>query len=142
MTPHESSSSNAVWSATDLTGSPHEAPDKPQRVRAMFAGIARSYDLNNRLHSLGRDQAWRRAAVRMAGIGPGDHVLDGAGGTGDLAEAACRARPERVVGVDFTEPRQNLIVDVSNGLGHGLSEIAALVAVSKFKSLVLSGACP
>ena len=50
----------------------------------MFAAIAPRYDLNNRLHSLGRDQAWRRAAVRLARVRPGDRVVDVACGTGDL----------------------------------------------------------
>ena len=48
----------------------------------MFASIATSYDLNNRLHSFGQDQAWRRKAVRLASVKPGDAVLDVACGTG------------------------------------------------------------
>ncbi len=104
MTRSDSSSSDAVWTATDLAGNPHEAVDKPERVRAMFAAIAGRYDLNNRLHSFGRDQAWRRKAVALAGVGPGDRVLDVACGTGDLTEAIARARPASVIGVDFTEP--------------------------------------
>lgn len=69
----------------------------------MFASIAPSYDLNNRLHSLGRDQAWRRFAVRQAGPKPGDEALDVACGTGDLTQALARAGCRRVVGVDFTQ---------------------------------------
>ncbi len=68
----------------------------------MFAAIAPSYDLNNRLHSLWRDQAWRRAAVRFSGLQPGDRVLDVACGTGDLAMAFRRSGAAHVVGVDFT----------------------------------------
>lgn len=93
-----------AWSASDLDGDPHQADDKARRVRQMFAAIARSYDLNNRLHSFGRDQAWRRKAVHLCAVQPTDEVLDVACGTGDLAEAFCDARPRRVVGVDFTEP--------------------------------------
>lgn len=70
----------------------------------MFAAIAPSYDLNNRLHSLWRDEAWRRAAVRFSGLQPGDRVLDVACGTGDLAMAFRRHRAGRVIGVDFTPP--------------------------------------
>ena len=70
---------------------PHGDPDKARRVRAMFAAIAPAYDLNNRLHSLGRDRAWRRAAVEMADVQPGDRVLDVACGTGDLTIAFQRA---------------------------------------------------
>lgn len=68
----------------------------------MFAAIAQRYDLNNRLHSFGRDQMWRRRAVAMANVGPDDHVLDVACGTGDLTEAFARARPAAVTGLDFT----------------------------------------
>jgi demethylmenaquinone methyltransferase/2-methoxy-6-polyprenyl-1,4-benzoquinol methylase len=99
-----SSSSEPVWSANDLSEDPHAAPDKASRVQRMFAAIAGSYDLNNRLHSFGRDQAWRRAAVRLAEVKPDDHVLDVACGTGDLTEAFVRAKPAAVVGVDFTAP--------------------------------------
>ncbi|HYE03728.1 MAG TPA: bifunctional demethylmenaquinone methyltransferase/2-methoxy-6-polyprenyl-1,4-benzoquinol methylase UbiE [Phycisphaerales bacterium] len=91
----------AGWD-TPALADPHAAPDKPQRVRAMFASIAHRYDLNNRLHSLGLDRRWRRVAARAAGVGPGDRVLDAACGTGDLTLELARARPREVVGVDFT----------------------------------------
>lgn len=94
-----------AWSDRELRGDPHAAADKARRVREMFTAVAPSYDLNNRVHSLGQDQAWRRAAVRAADLRPGDVVLDVACGTGDLALAFARARPvrpARVVGIDFT----------------------------------------
>ena len=90
-----------VWSDADLTN-PHAIADKASRVRQMFAAIAPSYDLNNRLHSLGRDQAWRRAAVKMADLGQDDRVLDVACGTGDLALAFAQAGTRQIIGVDFT----------------------------------------
>ena len=68
----------------------------------MFGAIAGSYDLNNRLHAFGRDQAWRRRLIRILGVGASDRVLDVACGTGDLAEAAARAGAAKVLGVDFT----------------------------------------
>lgn len=78
--------STRAWDEADLAN-PHAQPDKARRVEAMFAAIAESYDLNNRLHSFGRDQAWRRAAVRAAGLRGGEVVADVACGTGDLAMA-------------------------------------------------------
>jgi demethylmenaquinone methyltransferase/2-methoxy-6-polyprenyl-1,4-benzoquinol methylase len=102
MTPRAPFSSQVVWSATDLAAGPHRAADKDERVQRMFAAIAHSYDLNNRVHSLWRDQAWRRRAVSMCRVGPTDHVLDAACGTGDLAEAFAAAGAARVRGVDFT----------------------------------------
>jgi len=69
----------------------------------MFSAIAGSYDLNNRLHSLGRDQAWRRNAVKLCAVQPSDDVLDVACGTGDLAMAFAQAGPRSVTAVDFSE---------------------------------------
>lgn len=76
----------------------------------MFGAIAPSYDLNNRLHSFGRDQAWRRAAVQAAALKAGDRVLDVACGTGDLtiafakklASLGGRMEAGQVIGGDFT----------------------------------------
>ncbi len=68
----------------------------------MFGAIAPSYDLNNRLHSLWRDQAWRRRAVRTADVRQGDRVLDVACGTGDLTQAFARSHAATVTGLDFT----------------------------------------
>lgn len=96
------------WSVQDLSGDPHARQDKASRVRRMFAAIAGSYDLNNRVHSLGRDQAWRRAAVKAAQIKPGDVVVDVACGTGDLSLAFADAGPASVIGIDFTVPMLEL----------------------------------
>src|SRR2546421_9986584 len=78
-----------VWDDR-LLANPHAAADKRQRVQKMFAAIAPSYDLNNRLHSLWMDQRWRRKAVRLAAINRTDKVIDVACGTGDLAWAFAR----------------------------------------------------
>jgi demethylmenaquinone methyltransferase/2-methoxy-6-polyprenyl-1,4-benzoquinol methylase len=94
---------NNAWTDADLSRDVHAASDKPEKVRAMFAAIARSYDLNNRVHSLWRDQAWRRYAVKVARVQPGEVVVDVACGTGDLTRAfAERTRASRVLGLDFT----------------------------------------
>lgn len=68
----------------------------------MFNAIAGTYDLNNRLHSLGQDQRWRRVAVRAAGVKAGDIVVDVACGTGDLTQAFAATGAGHVIGVDFT----------------------------------------
>ena len=67
-----------------LLRDPHHVRDKRQRVQKMFAAIAPSYDLNNRLHSLWQDQQWRRNAVKLSQLKPMDSVVDIACGTGDL----------------------------------------------------------
>ena len=74
-----------------------------RRVGAMFDGIARRYDLLNRLMSAGQDKRWRRVAVRSLAPLPPGPLLDLGVGTGDLA-LAMRARfPRRaVVGIDLS----------------------------------------
>lgn len=94
--------SEPAWRDAELAENPHAHAEKSEKVRRMFGAIAHAYDLNNRLHSFGRDQAWRKAAVRMAAVRPSDHVLDVACGTGDLTRAFADANPARVVGLDFT----------------------------------------
>lgn len=106
MNPPQGTAPEPAWTASDLAD-PHARADKPLRVQKMFAAIARSYDLNNRLHSLWRDQAWRRFAVRKAHIRPGEKVLDVACGTGDLSQAFARAGAD-VTGVDFTREMLDL----------------------------------
>lgn len=92
---------SAAWTDAELAN-PHTRADKADRVRSMFAAIARSYDLNNRVHSLWQDQVWRREAVRAAQIQPGDSVLDCACGTGDLTLAFAKSDAKSVIGLDFT----------------------------------------
>jgi demethylmenaquinone methyltransferase/2-methoxy-6-polyprenyl-1,4-benzoquinol methylase len=74
--------------------------DKRRMVRAMFDRIAPRYDALNRVMTAGLDQRWRRAALSLLGVGPGDVVVDVACGTGDFAELA-RARGARAIGVDM-----------------------------------------
>src|SRR3954471_4591131 len=70
-----------------LLRNPHAVADKRKRVQRMFAAIAPSYDLNNRLHSLWMDQHWRNKAVDLAGLKQMDRVVDVACGTDDLTLA-------------------------------------------------------
>jgi demethylmenaquinone methyltransferase/2-methoxy-6-polyprenyl-1,4-benzoquinol methylase len=105
--PHQNST---AWD-DKLLANPHAVADKRTRVQKMFAAIAPSYDLNNRLHSLWQDQRWRRAAVRLAGLAPTDVVVDVACGTGDLTLAMHGAKQRLgralqcsapTIGIDFT----------------------------------------
>jgi demethylmenaquinone methyltransferase/2-methoxy-6-polyprenyl-1,4-benzoquinol methylase len=59
--------------------------DKTDRVMQHFNSVARNYDFMNTLLSFGIHYAWKRTAVRMLKLAPGDRVLDVCGGTGDLA---------------------------------------------------------
>ncbi len=71
----------------------------------MFDRIAGFYDAMNSVMTAGLHHGWRRRAVDLAAVGPGDRVLDVATGTGDLAfELSRRVAPGgEVVGSDFSE---------------------------------------
>ena len=92
----------AGWDADSLRD-PHGQPDKAARVRAMFDEIAPVYERFNTLATLGRDAAWRRKAVAVAGVRAGDVVLDLCCGTGDMLRALARAAPTArlFIGIDF-----------------------------------------
>jgi len=79
---------------------------EPSRVKEMFGGIARRYDLLNHLLSLNLDAGWRRRAAREACTAPSLRVLDLCGGTGDLSVALARGTrpPSLVVCCDFSHP--------------------------------------
>lgn len=102
MHPPNAPEDSPAWSKTDLRGDPHENAEKGERVRRMFGAIACSYDRNNRIHSMGQDQRWRRRGAGLVGSVDGAHVVDVACGTGDLSELFHDLGAERVTGVDFT----------------------------------------
>ena len=112
-----------AWT-TDHLRNPHTDPDKPERVRAMFAAIAGKYDLNNRVHSFGIDTRWRKHAIRRAQLRPTDVVLDVACGTGDLCEGFAKAGAQHVLGVDFTPEMLAVAEDRRARLGAQTASIA------------------
>lgn len=65
--------------------------EKVKWVCRHFNSVARHYDFMNTLLSFGIHHLWKRQAVAMMGLRPGDRVLDVCGGTGDLARLAARA---------------------------------------------------
>jgi len=71
----------------------------------MFDRISPTYDLLNRLLSLGRDRAWRRRTAELLGQGKGLRVADLATGTGDLLIALLQRCPPiaEAVGLDVSE---------------------------------------
>lgn len=103
--------------------------EKPRRVAAVFASVADRYDLMNDLMSLGLHRLWKRFAVALAQVRPGERVLDLAAGTGDLARLLAReAGPSgQVVLADFSGPmlargRDRLL---DEGLARGLAWVQA-----------------
>ena len=89
-----------------MPDSTNAANEHAGRVREMFSGIAKRYDLLNHLLSGNIDKRWRRIVAtrvreKLSGSG---RVLDVACGTGDLALTLFENTGARVVGTDFCRP--------------------------------------
>ncbi|MBI3321985.1 MAG: ubiquinone/menaquinone biosynthesis methyltransferase [Candidatus Omnitrophica bacterium] len=67
-----------------------EPAEKRVVVQRLFSHIAPRYDWFNRLASFGLDQRWRKQAIALGEIKPGQRILDVCAGTGDLALLCAR----------------------------------------------------
>lgn len=64
--------------------------EKARWVRHQFDSVAGRYDLMNTLLSAGIHYLWKRRAVGLLDLKPGNAVLDVCGGTGDLSVMALK----------------------------------------------------
>jgi len=65
--------------------------EKVGRTMQHFNTVATKYDFMNTLLSFGIHYLWKKRAIQMMNLKPGDRVLDVCGGTGDLAMLAARS---------------------------------------------------
>jgi demethylmenaquinone methyltransferase/2-methoxy-6-polyprenyl-1,4-benzoquinol methylase len=91
------------------------AEDRQRYVGALFDGCARYYNQVGRMLDLGSGPAYRKWAVRRAGLRPGMRLLDVATGTGLLARGAARivGTSGRVIGLD---PSRGMLAEAQKGL--------------------------
>ena len=61
--------------------------EKAERVAEVFHSVAPQYDLMNDVMSFGLHRLWKQFTINQSGVRTGHHVLDVAGGTGDLTKA-------------------------------------------------------
>ncbi len=87
-----------------MTVKPYLSSDegKKKQIKNMFDNIAPKYDFLNHFLSLGIDKIWRRRAIGLLKSLDSPKILDIATGTGDLAIASLRLKPQRVVGLDLS----------------------------------------
>ncbi len=75
---------------------------EPARMRQMFGGISRRYDLANHTLSCGIDLYWRERASNIVAAWRPAKIVDLATGTGDLALALQKKLPDaEITGIDF-----------------------------------------
>ncbi len=87
-----------------MTVKPYLSSDegKKKQIKNMFDNIAPKYDFLNHFLSLGIDKIWRRRAIGLLKDLKSPRILDIATGTGDLAIASLRLKPQSVVGLDLS----------------------------------------
>jgi demethylmenaquinone methyltransferase/2-methoxy-6-polyprenyl-1,4-benzoquinol methylase len=64
--------------------------EKAKRIQNHFDSIAQKYDRMNTLLSFGTHHLWKRTAIQLLELKPGEQVLDACGGTGDLSILAVK----------------------------------------------------
>ena len=75
---------------------------RPEYIAHLFNESARHYDWISSVLAFGSDKAYRRNALRKAGLEPGMRMLDVATGTGLVARAALQLglAPRDIIGLD------------------------------------------
>lgn len=89
----------------DRSGRDARSRAQVRQMAEMFDKVAPRYDFLNRVLSADRDVGWRRRAVALARLGPGEVALDVGAGTGDLTFdlLAASDTTARVVAIDVSE---------------------------------------
>ena len=99
-------------------------------IQQMFTTVAPYLDLFTRTFSLGLDHYWRKRAVKLSGIMPGDRVLDICAGTGELSLILARTvgNEGSIVGTDYCE---NMLELARKKMGDKHSNVTFLFADAK-----------
>lgn len=103
--------------------------EKAQKVGEVFSSVAGQYDLMNDLMSLGIHRYWKRFAIELAMVRPGQKILDLATGSGDLAllmAKKLKGQGELVlsdINADMLANAQNRFVD--EGILQGVQYVLA-----------------
>ena len=102
--PHDPSAETPSSSTATFGFREVDPAEKPGLVRGVFDSVAGRYDLMNDLMSGGVHRLWKRAMIDWLHPRPGQHLVDVAGGTGDIAfrflERAQHGTMQRIAGAD------------------------------------------
>lgn len=101
--------------------------EKTRRVKDVFRRVAQSYDLMNDFMSLGIHRLWKDHMVWQLTLKENDHVLDVAGGTGDIAFRLAKAYPHLNLNITVCDLTSQMIEigrdrAINKGLVQGVGE--------------------
>jgi len=99
-------------------------------IQKLFSQVPETYELTNRVLTLGLDVVWRREAVRVAARGGGRRWMDVCSGTGETAAYLARRAHTgtHVFATDFCLPMLRLGREKPDGrrVRHSISEVKRL----------------
>ena len=75
---------------------------KKIQVTHMFDEISKSYDILNRIITLGIDVIWRKRVVKLLEKEQHASLLDIATGTGDLVIELAKLNADKIIGLDIS----------------------------------------
>ena len=104
------------------TGREAPAELSTERVKSIFASIAKKYELFNAVSSFGAHRRWLRMMARLAPITGQSDVLDIAGGTGEVTfTIAQECHPRHIQCTDLVpEMLQVALQHYAEGASHGV----------------------
>ncbi len=109
----------------------NETPSERKKyIRGMFDSIVPTYDLLNRMLSMGIDTTWRNYLIKLTGGVKDKKVLDMCCGTGDLSKLFIKNKAD-TVSLDFSIP---MIIKGKDQGWLGENSIGADAAVLPFKA--------
>ena len=108
--------------------------EKKGRVRGVFDSVAANYDLMNDVMSGGLHRLWKKFTLARTGLRPGQHALDVAAGSGELASGMARqvGRDGCVIVSDINGPmltvgRERMLdAGHAGNIGYALADAEAL----------------
>ncbi|MEM7663487.1 MAG: bifunctional demethylmenaquinone methyltransferase/2-methoxy-6-polyprenyl-1,4-benzoquinol methylase UbiE [Pseudomonadota bacterium] len=92
------------------------AEEKVERVKGVFRSVASRYDLMNDLMSAGVHRLWKADTMARLNPQPGEHLIDVAGGTGDLAKAFLQRADKVAKRKGASAPASATICDINDAM--------------------------
>lgn len=107
----ETTEDNVSFGFEDVT-----AAEKVSRVKGVFRSVAPRYDLMNDLMSAGVHRLWKADTIARLNPQPGEHLIDVAGGTGDLAKAFLQRADKVAKRRGLSSPATATICDINDAM--------------------------
>ena len=90
--------------------------EKVSRVKGVFRSVASKYDIMNDLMSAGVHRLWKSDTLARLNPQPGEHIIDVAGGTGDIAKAFLERADKAGARRGIDDPATAIVCDINDAM--------------------------